>query len=171
MVDGAHGLAAARRLMSSHTMAPTNVLRDAPRKPKRAAKAASRPRALRREILIRAGAVVIRARLRDTVTADRIWEQLPVYTTAEVWGQSVHFETHVETGREADAAATVTPGQIVYWSEHDRILIGFGETPISGQGEIRLPSPCNVWADALDNVAVLAAVQPGERVAVLKSDS
>lgn len=150
-------------------MTPTNVLRDQPRQPKRTPKPATA--VPRREIMIRVGAVVIRARLHNTVTADRIWAQLPLYTTAETWGHAIHFETHVETGREAAASATVTAGQLVYWSEQDRILIGFGETPISGAGEIRLPSPCNVWATALDDVAALAVVQPGERVAVLKADS
>jgi uncharacterized protein len=172
--DGLHSAATLARSpphVPIHTMAPTNVLRDAPHKPKPAAKPSSRPRAARRDIIIRAGSAVIRARLLTTPTADRIWEQLPLYTTAETWGQSVHFETHAETGREADAVATVTPGQIAYWSEYDRILIGYGETPISGKGEIRLPSPCNVWAQALDDVTALAAVQPGERVAVLKADS
>lgn len=155
--------------MASKVMAPTNVLRDTPRKPKRTAKPG--PAASRREIMIRAGSAVLRARLLDTPTADRIWEQLPLYTTAETWGHAVHFETHVETGRETGAKASVKPGQIVYWSEQDRVLIAFGETPISAAGEIRLPCPCNIWAMALDDVAALAVVQPGERVAVLKADS
>jgi uncharacterized protein len=147
-------------------MPPTNILRDHPRKPA----SAKSPRAQRREIVIRAGRAVIRARLFDTETANRIWEQLPLYTTAETWGHAIHFETHVETGRDAKATANVTAGQIAYWSEQDRILIGFGETPLSTPGEIRLPSPCNIWAMALDDVAALAIVQPGERVAVLKAE-
>ena len=55
----------------------------------------------RREIFIHAGRVVVRARLLDTPTAGRIWQTLPIYSTAETWGEAVHFETHAETGREA----------------------------------------------------------------------
>ena len=125
----------------------------------------------RREILIRAGRAVIRARLLDTPTADRLWEQIPIYSTAETWGQCIHFETHVETGRERGAKQIVTPGEIVFWSEEDRVMLGWGPTPISRSGEIFLPSPCNPWAIALDDVAALAIVTPGERVSILAADS
>ncbi len=149
-------------------MAPTNILRDGN------TKQPSRPRpktTQRREILIRAGAVALRARLLDTATADRIWSTLPLYSTAETWGKAVHFETHAETGREADAKWSVAPGELAFWCEEGRILIGFGMTPLSKPGEIRLPCPCNIWAAALDDVALLAKVRPGERVAVLEADS
>lgn len=149
-------------------MAPTNVLRDGNRGPSPAKRGR---RAANREILIRAGSVAIRARLLATPTADRIWSTLPLYGTAETWGQLVHFETRAETGREPGATWTVKAGQIAYWAEQDRIVIGFGPTPISKAGEIRLQAPSSVWAIALDDVRALAAVTPGERVAVLEADS
>ena len=148
---------------------PTNILRSDNTKPK----APRRPRATQeaRIVVIRAGKAVIRARLRGTPTADRIWMQLPIYSTAEIWGGSVHFETHTETGREPTARQNVKRGEIGYWVEDDRVIIGFGMTPISKAGEIRMPSPVNVWADSLDDVALLAVVRPGERVALLQADS
>ncbi|MFM9940369.1 MAG: cyclophilin-like family protein [Hyphomicrobiaceae bacterium] len=149
-------------------MAPTNILREGSKKQPSRPRATSAPR---REILIRAGRVAIRARLLDTTTADRIWTTLPIYSTAETWGKAVHFETHAETGREKAAKWNVAPGEIAFWAEEDRILIGFGMTPLSRPGEIRLPCPCNIWAVALDDVAALAKVHPGERVAVLEADS
>ncbi len=152
-------------------MAPTNILRGDNTRPKAAPRRRVRATGEKREIIIRAGKTVIRARLRDTPTADRIWQQLPFYSTAETWGGSVHFETCVETGREVGARRSVKPGDIAYWVEDDRIIIGYGMTPLSKIGEIRMPSPVNIWADALDDVAVLAAVRPGERVAVLHADS
>jgi hypothetical protein len=149
---------------------PTNLLRksNTPRPdppPKRASKSAAR------QILIRAGSVVIRARLLNTPTAERIWQTLPLYSTAETWGQLIHFETHAESGREPKPVRRVKPGQIAYWAEEDRIVIGFGETPLSKPGEIFLPAPASLWAEALDDVTKLKSVRPGERVAVLQSDS
>ena len=44
-----------------------------------------------REIVIRAGQVAIRARLLETPTADRIWEALPIYASANTWGREVYF--------------------------------------------------------------------------------
>ena len=125
----------------------------------------------RREILIRVGPIALRARLCDTPTADLIWQALPIYSTAETWGGSIHFETPIETGRESGATATVTRGDIMFWVEEDCVVIAFGPTPISRPGEMRLPAPCNVWAVALDDVTALAAVQSGARAAILEADS
>ena len=150
-------------------MAPTNILRGDNTK----SNAARPARSLKepRIVVIRAGKAVIRARLRATPTAERIWQQLPIYSTAETWGACVHFETHTETGREPTARQNVKASEIGYWVEDDRVVIGFGMTPISKTGEIRMPSPVNIWADALDDVSAFATVRPGERVALLQADS
>ncbi len=148
---------------------PTNILRGDNVKPK-----GRRPLRVAgevRQVVIRAGKVVIRARLLETVTAERIWQQLPIYSTAETWGQAVHFETPVETGRERTAKHNIKAGEIGYWTEDDRVIVGFGMTPISKAGEIRMPSPVNIWAMAMDDVTALASVRPGERVSVLAADS
>lgn len=144
---------------------PTNILR----KRYTAVSAKDRPEKPppgRREILITAGRVRLRALLLATQTADRIWAALPLFSTAETWGQAIHFETPIETGRERGARLIGDVGDVYFWSDDDRILIVFGPTPISKPGEIRLPRPCNVWAKALDDVRVLKVVQPGEKVSV-----
>jgi hypothetical protein len=117
-------------------------------------------------VLIKAGRVAIRAELLETETANRIWTALPLFSTAETWGNSIHFETPVETGRERGARANSEAGDICFWTEDDRIIIGFGPTPISKPGEIRLPRPCNIWAKAMDDVTLLKTVVPGEKVSV-----
>lgn len=124
-----------------------------------------------RDILIRAGDVAIRARLLDTETADRIWRALPIYATVQTWGQEVYFGVPLSAAREADARDVVEAGEIAFWPDGDAIAIGFGPTPISRRGEIRLASPCNVWARALDDVGLLRSVHAGERVAVIEADS
>ena len=117
-------------------------------------------------ILITAGKVKLRARLLQTPTAAVIRRILPIFSTAETWGLSVHFETKAETGRERGAEWNIEPGQIAYWSEDDRIIIGFGATPISGAGEIRMPSPCNIFAVTDDDVRALKSVRPGSQISV-----
>ena len=124
-----------------------------------------------REVLIRAGNIAIRARLLDTPTADQIWQALPIYADAQTWGREMYFKTPVTTEREPEAREVVNAGEIVYWPDGDSIAIGFGPTPISRKGEIRLASPCNVWAMALDDVASLKGVYAGERVTVFQSES
>ena len=89
-----------------------------------------------REILIRVADVAIRARLLDTKTADRIWAALPIYATAQTWGQEVYFATPVAVATEAGARDVIKPGEIAFWPDGDAIAIGFGPTPISRDGEI-----------------------------------
>jgi hypothetical protein len=89
-----------------------------------------------------------------------------LFSTAETWGKSIHFEVPVETGRERGARLLSEPGDICFWVEDDRIIIAFGATPISRGSEIRLPRPCNVWAKAIDDVTPLKEVVPGEKVSI-----
>lgn len=142
---------------------PTNLLRKTS-PPARSASGQKRDGP--RRILIKAGRIVIRAELLPTPTADRIWAALPLHSTAETWGAAIHFETPLETGRERGARTLARAGEICFWIEQDRVLIAFGPTPISRPGEIRLPSPCNVWANALGDVTLLNRVAPGEKVSV-----
>jgi hypothetical protein len=64
----------------------------------------------------------------------------------------------------------VRAGEIAFWPDGNAIAIGFGPTPVSKKGEIRMASPCNIWALALDDVASLKAVHAGEDVAVIDAN-
>lgn len=122
-----------------------------------------------REVLIQAGEVSIRARLLDTPTAERIWSVLPIRAAARRWGSEVYFDAPVTSGREPGAREVINAGEIAFWPDGEAIAIGFGPTPISKRGEIRLASPCNIWAMALDDVAQLRAVHAGENVAIVEA--
>ncbi len=118
-----------------------------------------------RRMRLTAGAVDIDIVLRDTPTADAVWGAAPIEGRAQTWGEEVYFASGVGVAaRETDARAVVEAGEIAFWTEGDAIAIGFGETPISAPGEIRLASPCNVWADAVEDVTLLREVQPGDVV-------
>ena len=112
------------------------------------------------------GTLVLEAELLDTPTAKAILGALPLTSSALTWGEEVYFEVPVEVAREKNARAVVTPGEIAYWPDGPAIAIGFGRTPISEGNETRLASPCNVFARALGDVKVLAAVKAGTRIKV-----
>jgi uncharacterized protein len=124
-----------------------------------------------REIVIRSGSVVIRARLLDTPTAERIWQALPIYASASTWGHEVYFPAPIQSATEPEARDVIEAGEIAFWPAGEAIAIGFGPTPVSRKGEIRLASPCNVWAQALDDVSQLKSVYAGSDISVLEADS
>lgn len=123
-----------------------------------------------REVVIRAGEVTLRARVLDTPTAERIWAALPIMSSARTWGAEVYFDAPVTSVAEPNACDTVKAGQIVFWPEGDAIAICFGPTPLSrSKAEIRMAGPCNIWAEAIDDVRQFKAVHAGEEISICQA--
>jgi hypothetical protein len=112
------------------------------------------------------GSLTLEAELLDTPTARAIAAALPINSSVLTWGDEVYFDVPIEVGREKSARAVVTPGEVAYWPEGPAIALGFGRTPISQGDETRLASPCNVFANVVGDVKVLARVKAGTKVKV-----
>jgi hypothetical protein len=117
-------------------------------------------------VIITLGKVSLTVDTLDTPTAKAILASLPFSSSAKTWGEEVYFSTPVQARREADAREVVQPGEIAFWVEGDGIAIGYGRTPLSRPGEIRLAARVNIWGKAREDVRALKGVREGERITV-----
>ena len=111
----------------------------------------------------------IKCKVRNTKTAATILKKLPITGKINTWGEEIYFDIPVkEVKLEKDAKDVMKLGEIAFWNDGNAIAIGFGRTPASTGDEIRLVSPCNVWADAIEpkDLLKLREVNSGDKIEV-----
>ena len=106
--------------------------------------------------------------LRDTPTAELIYDALPFSSTVKKWGEEIYFETPLDIELEDNARAVVEFGEIAFWNNGSAIAIGYGKTQVSKRNEIRLISPCNIWADSNFDKSYIAQIRENEIVEIEK---
>ena len=120
---------------------------------------------MERNIRITAGAVQLDARLNDSMTAQRIWDTLPITAAANTWGDEVYFgipvESELEQGQE-----TVELGDLGYWPPGRAFCIFFGRTPASQGDEIRAAGAVTVIGRVLGDPGLLRQVTSGNVVKI-----
>ncbi len=116
-----------------------------------------------RKIEITAGDVQVQAELKETETAQAIWEALPITGRANIWGDEIYFSIPVRLGEE-DPQAVVEMGDLGYWPPGSAFCIFFGPTPASRGDEIRPASPVNVFGKVIGDPKVFKKVKGGTEV-------
>ena len=118
-----------------------------------------------RRICIRCGDLEVSATLNDSVTAQAIWEALPLEESANVWGDEIYFRIPVALAEE-NAQEVVALGDLGYWPPGNAFCIFFGPTPMSRGNEIRPASPVNVFGKVEGDPSVFKRVTGGTPVLV-----
>ena len=112
------------------------------------------------KIKIRAKSVEMTAELNDCEAAKKLWEALPMKSSAQTWGREVYFEIPVDAP-EQDAKAKVASGTIAYWPVGKCFCIFFGQTPYS---------PVNVLGKLDGDPDEFAKVEAGEDIHLEKAE-
>lgn len=118
-----------------------------------------------RTIQIKAGGIIVMAKLNDTMTAQAIWEALPIKGNSNLWGEEIYFSIPVHLGLE-EGQELVSLGDLGYWQQGSAFCIFFGSTPISKGEEIRPASPVNVFGKIIGDARVLKQVASGAEILV-----
>ncbi|MDX9895866.1 MAG: cyclophilin-like family protein [Desulfofustis sp.] len=104
----------------------------------------------------------ITAVLRETPTAGRLLDALPIKARANVWGDEVYFSVPFSADAEPDAATVVDKGAVCFWLAGDSLARLFGPTPVSEGDECRLISAANIVGMMEGDLRHLRTVRTGD---------
>jgi uncharacterized protein len=120
-------------------------------------------------IVITVGPITLTAELNDSPTAQEIWRQLPLQSTASIWGDEIYFEIPVDMAQASDARADVEIGTLAYWPVGRAFCIFYGPTPVSTGAKPRAYSPVNVIGQVIGDAHQLRGVTHGTSVRVARA--
>ena len=90
---------------------------------------------------------IVKLELLNTKTSQILAGLSSFKSNINTWGDEIYFKTPSKNiALEANTSDIVNYGEVAYWTEGNSIAIGFGPTPASINGEIRLVSKVNIWA-------------------------
>lgn len=79
------------------------------------------------EITIKIGEdIQLRALLKNTETARRMAEALPLQGKGSTWGKEIYFSTSVDAPLEEDAREVLEEGELGYWPDLQAFCIFYG---------------------------------------------
>lgn len=122
-----------------------------------------------KKVSIQVGLYNIVVVLRNTKTAQAVYNSCPMNSDINKWGKELYFYTKVDVEKEQDSKQIINKGEIAFWVEGSAIAIGYGPTPVSINDEIRLVTDVNIFGDTDFDLDLLEEVKPGEKVIVEKS--
>ncbi len=106
------------------------------------------------KVNFRVGDVVIESEWRETPTAKKLLEALPIESAGSYWGGEFYFEVPVKAALEPDASDVVEPGTVAYWPAGHCLCLFWGPTPASQGSECRAASAVNLVGRVLNTEAL-----------------
>lgn len=121
-----------------------------------------------RKILITISNLSVSAELNNSVSADKIWEALPLSGSVNVWGDEIYFEIPVSLKEVSDAQQEVEVGTLAYWPPGSALCVFFGKTPVSTSDKPKAYSPVNILGLVDGDSKVFKIVEAGDQIVIDK---
>ena len=121
-----------------------------------------------RKILITINNLSISAELNDSVSANKIWEALPLSGSVNVWGDEIYFEIPVSLKEVSDAQQEVDVGTLAYWPPGSALCVFFGKTPASTSDKPKAYSPVNILGSVDGDSKIFKIVKAGDQIVIDK---
>ena len=118
------------------------------------------------KIKIKSGNIEVNAELKNTQTAKKIYQALPLTGMANRWGNEIYFSIPIYLEEEKDSKEIVEIGDIAYWPTGNCFCIFFGKTPASKGNEPRAASKVNVFGKVIGDAATLKNIKDGDEIIV-----
>ena len=118
------------------------------------------------KIKIKSGNIEANAELKNTETAKKIYDALPLTGMANRWGNEIYFSIPIYLEEEKDSKEIVEIGDIAYWPTGNCFCIFFGKTPASKGNEPRAASKVNVFGKVIGDAATLKNIKDGDEIIV-----
>ena len=120
------------------------------------------------KIEITSGSIKATAELKNTPTAQAIYDALPIEGAANRWGDEIYFVIPVNLDVEEGAKDVVEEGDVAYWPEGNCFCIFFGKTPASKDDEIKAAAKVNVFGKIKGDAKAFKKVKDGDLVVIEK---
>ena len=117
-----------------------------------------------KKITITVEEINIEAELNNNMTAEKIWQLLPIEGQVNTWGDEIYFSIGENIELEKNADEVVSMGDLAYWPPGKAFCIFFGTTPASHGNDIRAASPVNVFGKVVGDPTVLKQVSSGAKI-------
>ena len=121
-----------------------------------------------RKILITISNLSVSAELNSSISADKIWEALPLSGSVNVWGDEIYFEIPVSLKEVSDAQQEVEVGTLAYWPPGSALCVFFGKTPVSTSDKPKAYSPVNILGLVDGDSTVFKIVEAGDQIVIDK---
>jgi hypothetical protein len=124
---------------------------------------------VKKQILIAVEDIELLAELEKSITAEKIFDALPIEATVNTWGEEIYFDIGISAALEADARADMQVGELGYWPPGNAFCIFFGRTPASTSEQPKAASPVNVIGKLVGDASQCKRIPDAARVRLTRA--